>query len=216
MPIREGCWSAQGPGNGGTDAAMSKIAKPGPQFKSLPPPIADDCPAAHIPIHIPTHISLHCLQGKLAPRMACDRPHQRSWLRRFRTHARLGSFQAFSRTLDASSADAVHTSQGSGADPSFLTPWEGGKWRNQESHHESLMRVSIQRPEKISWLPGCSAYPAQWRLGRGEVSTVASKSCVVKSAPLPAPYYGAATGLGGRSSWLAKEAFDRALQVASP
>ena len=49
-----------------------------------------------------------------------------------------------------------------------------------------------------------------------EVSTVASKSCVVKSAPLPAPYYGAATGLGGRSSWLAKEAFDRALQVASP
>ena len=134
MPIREGCWSAQGPGNGGIDAAMSKIAKPSPALHSkehaelavAATPSADDCPAAHIPIHILTHISLHCLQGKLARRMACDRPHQRSWLRRFRTHARLGSFQAFSRTLDASSADAVHTSQGSGADPSFLTPREGG------------------------------------------------------------------------------------------
>jgi hypothetical protein len=71
----------------------------------------------HLPAVLPA--------GKAGTAHGLRSPAQRWWLRRFRTHARLGSFQAFSRTLDASSADAVHTSQGSGADPSFLTPQEG-------------------------------------------------------------------------------------------
>lgn len=53
-----------------------------------------------------------------------------------------------------------------------------------------------------------------WRLGRGEYSSF--EELCREERSLSCPYYGAATGLGGRSSWLAEEAFDRALQVTSP
>jgi hypothetical protein len=96
-------------------------------------------PARQLPCgtHTHTHPHLPALvlpAGKAGTAHGLRSPAQRWWLRRFRTHARLGSFQAFSRTLDASSADAVHTSQGSGADPSFLTPREGGGGGGIRSH----------------------------------------------------------------------------------
>ena len=100
-------------------------------------PGADNCPAAHIPVQYPhphPHPHPHLPAGKAGTAHGLRSPAQRSWLRRFRMHARLGSFQAFSRTLDASSAYTVHTSQSSGADPSFLTPQEGEEEGGIRSH----------------------------------------------------------------------------------
>jgi hypothetical protein len=139
MPIQEGCWSAQGPGDGGVMPRCLRSPSPALNSKEhaelavAATPGADNCPAAHIPVQYPhPHPHPHLPAGKAGTAHGLRSPAQRSWLRRFRTHARLGSFQAFSRTLDASSAYTVHTSQSSGADPSFLTPQEGGRVEESE------------------------------------------------------------------------------------